>query len=48
MKDRHQGRIQIGVSDLVGDFSRLPAMYMMAKTALMYFMYFQEQQIIFQ
>lgn len=46
MRERFQGDVQIGVSDLIGDFSGLPSMYKMAKTALTYFCYFPEEQII--
>ncbi len=46
MKESLQEEIQIGVSDLTGDFLQLPVMYQMAKTALTYFMYFPEEQII--
>ena len=46
MRERLPKDIQIGVCDLTGDFSKLPAMYKMAKTALTYFIYFPEEQII--
>lgn len=46
MKKSLPEEVQIGVSDLTGDFSKLPDMYRMAKTALAYFMYFPEEQVI--
>lgn len=46
MREKLQEETKIGVSDLTGDFSKLPALYQMAKTALMYFMYFPDEEII--
>lgn len=46
MRENLKQPVQIGVSDLIGDFTQLPAMYKMAKAALLYFMYFPEEQII--
>lgn len=46
IKDDLPEKVQIGASDLIGNYDRLPSMYRMAKTALLYFIYFPDEQII--